>query len=165
MKKIYIAGGCFWGVAEYYRRLLGVVSTVAGYGQGIVENPTYQQVCTSQTEHAEIVEVQYDESVLGLSKIVEHFMRIVDPTSLNRQGNDMGTQYRVGLYSEDEQDLSLIRLLMLEYQKQYRKPIVVEVQLLRNFYKAEEYHQDYLVKNKNGYCHVNFDLIKPHELK
>lgn len=164
-KTIYLAGGCFWGVAEYYRRLKGIVSTEVGYAQGTTENPTYREVCTQTTNHTETVEVVYDANEISLEKVIEHFFRMIDPTSLNRQGNDIGTQYRSGIYSKDLEEVEEIIKLVESYQPHYDQPIVVEVEQLKDFYKAEEEHQDYLVKNPFGYCHINFNLIKPEELK
>lgn len=165
MKTIVVAGGCFWGVQEYYQRLDGVDSTVVGYAQGVVQNPTYEQVCTGKTAHTEAVKVLYDETVLSLETICDHFFRIIDPTSLNRQGGDIGTQYRTGIYYTNDEDKETILKFIQNEQKKYMKPIVVEVQTLVNFYDAETYHQDYLQKNVNGYCHVDFHKIKPEELK
>lgn len=159
---IYLAGGCFWGVAEYYRRLKGIVEVEVGYAQGTVENPRYQEVCTGRTHHTETVKVTYD---LPLEKVIEHFFRMIDPTTLNKQGNDIGTQYRSGIYTTNAQDVEKIRTIVSSYQQFYTKPIVVEVEELKSYYPAEEYHQDYLVKNPSGYCHINFNLIKPEELR
>lgn len=164
-KTIYVAGGCFWGVAEYYRRLNGVISSVVGYAQGHTENPTYREVCTQETYHTETVEVIYDADVISLEKIIEHLFRMIDPTSVNRQGNDIGTQYRSGIYLTDEKELEEIKTLVKTYQQYYTQPIAVEVEMLKNFYRAESEHQDYLVKNPSGYCHIDFSLIKKEELK
>lgn len=165
MKKIVIAGGCFWGVEEYYRRLKGVGETRVGYAQGLLENPSYQEVCTGRTLHAEVVEVEYDPMILPLTKVLEHLFRIIDPTSLNKQGNDVGTQYRVGIYPVDAEDMDMISAYVTERQKDYAKPLVFEVEFLRDFYDAENYHQKYLVKNPGGYCHVNMGLIRSEEKK
>lgn len=165
MKKIVLAGGCFWGVAEYYRRLHGIESSKAGYAQGHVENPSYRQVCTQETGHTESVEVVYNPDEISLEKIIEHFFRMIDPTTLNRQGNDIGTQYRSGIYPDNQEELEFVQQLVDSYRPLYAQPIVVEVEPLKNFYVAELEHQDYLVKNPFGYCHINFNLIKPEELK
>ena len=165
MKKIVVAGGCFWGVEEYYRRLKGVGATSVGYAQGLLENPSYQDVCSGKTMHAEVAEIEYDPSVLPLTKVLEHLFRIIDPTSLNKQGNDVGTQYRVGVYPVEVEDMNVIKAYVAERQKEYNKPLVLEVEYLRDFYDAETYHQKYLVKNPGGYCHVNMGLIKPEEKK
>lgn len=165
MKEIVIAGGCFWGVQEYYSRLKGVESTVVGYANGITDNPTYEEVCTGKTNFVEAVYIHYDENIIPLEKIIEHLFRFIDPTSLNRQGGDIGTQYRTGVYYIDEADQAIAQQYIQSRQSEYSKPIVVEVLPLKNFYEAEEYHQKYLVKNPTGYCHVNFDVIRPEELK
>ena len=165
MKRIYVGAGCFWGTQEYFRRLKGVENTEVGYGQGRKVSPTYQEVCRGDTGHAELVLVDFDEHIISLDKIVDHFMRIVDPTSLNKQGNDIGVQYRCGLYSENQADIQILQSYVNSYQVHYDKPLVVEVEVLRNFYPAEDYHQDYLVKNPTGYCHVDFSKIQNDELK
>lgn len=165
MRKIVIGGGCFWGVEEYYRRLKGIEATRVGYAQGITENPSYQDVCTGRTKHAEVVELIYDETAISLTKILEHLFRFIDPTSLNRQGHDIGTQYRVGVYYEEPGDEPLIKAYIASRQSEYKAPIVLEVQQIGLFYDAETYHQKYLVKNPGGYCHVNMNLIRKEERK
>lgn len=165
MKTIYVAGGCFWGVSHYYDQLKGVINTTVGYANGTKENPTYQEVCSQTTNHTETVKIEYDEKEISLEKVVDHLMRMIDPTTLNRQANDIGTQYRSGIYSTDLTEVTTIKQLVLSYQPNYRKPIVVEVEELSSFYEAEEYHQKYLVKNSNGYCHIDFSLIKEDEKK
>jgi peptide-methionine (S)-S-oxide reductase len=165
MKKVVVGGGCFWGVEEYYRRLKGVVETRVGYAQGVTVNPSYQEVCSGRTLHAEVVELVYDEEVITFEKVLEHLFRMTDPTSLNKQGNDVGTQYRIGIYSTDEADLRRARAYIASRQAEYNKPIVFEVEVLRDFYDAETYHQKYLVKNPGGYCHINMNLIRPEERK
>lgn len=165
MKKIVVAGGCFWGVEEYYRRLKGIVNTRVGYAQGLIKNPSYQEVCTGQTRHAEVCELEYDETVISLEKVLEHLFRIVDPTSLNKQGHDVGTQYRVGVYFIDPKDEERIQAYYDKKASEYSKPLVMELEALREFYDAETYHQKYLVKNPGGYCHVNMKLIKDDEKK
>lgn len=165
MKKIVIAGGCFWGVEEYYRRLKGVESTKVGYAQGHLDHPTYEDVKTGKTQHAEVAEITYDPSVIDLEKILEHMFRFIDPTLLNRQGHDIGTQYRVGVYPETQEDYDRVKAYYELRQKEYSKPLVIELQTLKKFYDAETYHQIYLVKNPMGYCHVNMNLIRPEERK
>ncbi len=161
--KIVLGGGCFWGVEEYYRRLKGVLSTRVGYAQGVTDHPTYEEVCSMETNHAEVVEVTYDPSILPLEKILEHLFRMIDPTSLNQQGNDIGTQYRTGVYYETADERKVIEKFIAKEQQAYSVPIVVEVEPLKTFWEAEPMHQQYLVKNPNGYCHINFQLIKPSE--
>ncbi len=158
MKEIALAGGCFWGVDEFFSRKEGVLSTKSGYSNGQVENPTYEEVCTGKTGHAETVYVQYDESRISLETILEKFFKVIDPTSLNRQGNDIGTQYRTGIYYIDEADKEAIDQFIESRKSKYTRPIVVEVEPLRNFFDAEEYHQDYLKKNPRGYCHIDLSI-------
>lgn len=159
MKKIYFAGGCFWGVEAYFQGVEGVADTRVGYAQGTKENPSYEEVCTGKTGHAETVELIFDETKTSLSILLKHLFRIINPTVLNRQGNDRGTQYRTGIYSDDSTDLEQAREYIQFRQADYADPIVVEVEPLDVFYSAEEYHQDYLIKNPGGYCHVDLSFI------
>jgi peptide-methionine (S)-S-oxide reductase len=165
MKKIWLAGGCFWGVEAYFQRLKGIADTTVGYGQGSAENPTYEDVCSGETGHAEICEITYDETILSLTKVLEHFFRIIDPTVLNRQGPDMGTQYRTGIYYDEKEEEAVIKNFIRNMQQRYKKPIVVEVEPVGSFYPAEDYHQDYLRRTPGGYCHINLALAKPAEIK
>lgn len=158
MKEMYLAGGCFWGVEEYMSRLNGVVETTVGYANGIKENPTYKEVCTGTTGHAETTYVKYDEKIISLEELLNRFWRIINPTMLNRQGPDIGNQYRTGIYYVDSEDLNVINKTLEEQKIKYDKPIVTEIMPLKYFYEAEEYHQDYLKKNPGGYCHI--DLSK-----
>jgi peptide-methionine (S)-S-oxide reductase len=158
MKEIYLAGGCFWGMQAYFDLRKGVKETVAGYANGKIENPTYEQVCTNTTGYAETVYIKYDENEITLDKILADFWKVIDPTLLNRQGADMGTQYRTGIYYVDKDDLSTIKKSLENEAKKYNEPIVTEVMLLKNFYTAEEYHQKYLQKNPDGYCHIDLSL-------
>ena len=164
-KEIVVAGGCFWGVEEYFRRAKGIIDTKAGYSQGHKKDATYQEVCDGNTGHAEVVWLTYDSSVITLEKILEHLFRIIDPTTLNRQGNDIGSQYRTGVYTINDDDTAQIKAFLEDKQKEYKHGIVVEVEPLLNFIKAEDYHQFYLVKNPHGYCHVNMNSLKPEERK
>lgn len=154
MKKIVLAGGCFWGVEEFISRINGVISTEVGYANGRTENPTYEDVCTKNTFFAEVCFVEYDENILSLEELLNEYWQIVDPTTLNRQGPDLGSQYRTGIYYIDKSDLDIILKSKENNQKNYEKKIVTEVLPLTNYYKAEEYHQKYLKKNPNGYCHI-----------
>lgn len=165
MKKIWFAGGCFWGIEAYFMQLKGVINTTVGYGQGITDRPAYQQVCTGTTGYAEICEVTYDEKITSLQKLLEHFFRVIDPTTLNRQGPDRGTQYRTGVYYISEDDKELIINFIKKVQSQYAAPIVVEVEQVGRFFPAEDYHQRYLEKTPGGYCHINLDLAKSDERK
>lgn len=161
-KIIYLAGGCFWGVQEYYSRLKGVISTTSGYAQGHKENPSYLEVKSGSTNHAETVEVVYDSSIISLTSLLEHYLRFVDPYSINKQGEDEGSQYRTGVYYIDENDQEIIKNY---FDKTLDKNYKIEIQKLSCFYKAEDYHQDYLKKNPTGYCHINLNLIKNNEKK
>ena len=158
LKKIYLAGGCFWGVEAYMARIYGVADAKSGYANGTTENPTYEEVTRNNTGHAETVEVSYDPERISLEEILGYYLRVVDPTSLNKQGNDVGIQYRSGVYYTDEAEKEIIEKILEKEQKKYDEKIVVEVKKLENFYLAEEYHQDYLDKNPNGYCHIDITL-------
>ena len=158
-KDIYLAGGCFWGIDEYFSRISGVVGTESGYANGSTANPSYEEVCHG-SGHAETVRVTYDPARVGLATIVRQLFEVIDPTSRNRQGNDRGVQYRTGVYYTDEADLPVLRQVFADEQAAYDKPIVTELMPLENFYIAEEYHQDYLKKNPGGYCHVDFSSLK-----
>ncbi len=157
LKSIYLAGGCFWGVEEYMSRIVGVYDVVSGYANGNTENPSYEEVIYNDTGHAETVRVLYDPNQVELAELLNKFLMVVDPTSLNQQGNDIGTQYRSGIYYEDEADLQVIETKLAELSLMYSEPIVVEALPLANFYLAEDYHQDYLRKNVDGYCHIDLN--------
>ena len=157
MKEIYLAGGCFWGVEEYISRIKGVVDTEVGYANGRREDPSYEQVCTGTTGHAETTYVKFDEDLISLEELLNKFWHIIDPTVLNRQGPDRGSQYRTGVYYVDENDKSVIYKTLEEQKQRYNEPIVTEIESLKSFFKAEEYHQDYLKKNPGGYCHIDLN--------
>lgn len=157
---IYLAGGCFWGVQEYYSRIPGVIETKSGYAQSNVPNPTYDMVCSGKTGAAETVEVVYDPNVVSLQTLVRQFFKIINPFTANRQGNDVGSQYRPGIYYVADVDRPIIEGVIAKLQADYDKPFVVQVQKLENFYPAETYHQDYLKKNPGGYCHIDFSSLK-----
>ena len=164
MKDIYFAGGCFWGTEHYFKQVRGVISTAVGYANGNTDNPTYEQVYTDLTGYAETVHIVYDPEVVSLTLLLELFFRSIDPTSLNRQGEDCGTRYRTGIYYTSEEDTTTIKEVYSGIECIIGEPLMVEVEPLRNFYAAEEYHQDYLDKNPRGYCHVPFELmIMAHE--
>lgn len=159
-KKIYLAGGCFWGVEAYFSKIPGVVSTQVGYANGHGIHPNYKKVTTGNTGFAETVMVEYDPALVSLSELLKHFFEIINPTILDRQGNDVGNQYRTGIYYVNEPDKHVVdRVIEGETQK-YALPIVTEVDALHNFYKAEEYHQKYLDKNPKGYCHVDLSPVE-----
>lgn len=157
MKKIVLAGGCFWGVEEFISRIPGVISTEVGYANGRTLNPTYEDVCYKNTYFAEVCYVTFDENKLSLENLLDKFWTIINPTTLNRQGPDVGSQYRSGIYYLDEGDLDVILKSKEKLQENYEKPIVTEVKPLQNYYTAEEYHQKYLKKNPGGYCHIKLD--------
>ena len=159
MKTIYLAGGCFWGVEEYFSRIPGVTNTQVGYANGHTDDPSYQDVCTDTTGHAETVRVDFDPAKVSLQTILEHYFMIIDPLSLNKQGNDRGTQYRTGVYYVDEDSHEVAREVFAAEQLRYHEPMLVELEPLTCFFAAEEYHQDYLKKNPGGYCHVRFDSL------
>lgn len=158
MNTIYLAGGCFWGVEGYFKRIEGVKGTTCGYANGRTENPSYEDVCRHDTGHAETVKVDFDNEVISLEDLLIYYFRIIDPVSVNKQGNDVGTQYRTGIYYTDESQLPVIKAAIEREQRKYSEKIAVEVLPIENFYTAEEYHQDYLDKNPNGYCHINLGL-------
>ena len=159
-KTIYFAGGCFWGTEHYFKMIKGVVGTTVGYANSIMENPSYKDVCSGDTLAAETVKVDYDPSLVSLEFLTRMFFHAIDPTSLNRQGNDIGTQYRTGIYYTDNEDLAVIYKVFEEQRSTTEGEIVVEVKALQNFYTAENYHQDYLDKNPDGYCHLPFTLFE-----
>ncbi len=152
MNKIYLAGGCFWGIEKFMSLIDGVDDAVSGYANGDIENPTYQQVVKGDTNFRETVEVTY--SKINLETILFAFFRVIDPTVLNRQGNDVGSQYQTGIYYIDDESRKIVEKVVEIEKKRFSK-FCVEIKPLKNFYKAEEYHQKYLVKNPTGYCHVN----------
>ena len=153
IKEIYLAGGCFWGVEGYFSRITGVIETDTGYANGKTETTSYQQI--HGTDHAETVKITYNTGVIALEELLEHYFRIIDPLSVNKQGNDTGRQYRTGIYYTDKKDAPVIKTFLKRMQAQYSRPIAVEAEPLRHFVVAEEYHQDYLKKNPNGYCYIN----------
>ena len=159
MKKIYFAGGCFWGTQHYLSLFDGVIETEVGYANGTVTNPTYQQVYTDRTGHVECVKVTYDPETISLSTLCRLFFRSIDPLLVNRQGDDLGTRYRTGIYWSHESDKSTIEKVYEEIQKKYDQPLAVEKSPLNCFYTAEEYHQQYLIKNPDGYCHLSASLF------
>ncbi len=163
MKKIIVAGGCFWGVEAYYERVKGITKSLVGYTDGEGKNPTYQEVCAS-SGHVESVLLEYDENIIDLRRILDHFFNIVDPTLLNRQGHDIGVQYRTALFYFSDEDKDFIKNYFDEIKKNYKKPILTEIKPAGVFWPAEEYHQKYLDKNPNGYCHVDLDSVNKIEI-
>lgn len=154
MAEIYLAGGCFWGTEKYLSVIRGVTETEVGYANGTTEHPTYEEVCTGKTGHAETVHVVYDPAILPLEFLLELYYESIDPSSVNRQGGDAGTQYRTGIYYTDPADLPVIERSIEKLARRLDKPVAIEVLPLSNFWRAEEYHQKYLDKNPGGYCHI-----------
>jgi peptide methionine sulfoxide reductase msrA/msrB len=160
MNEIFFAGGCFWGTQHLFKQLRGVVATEAGYANGVVDNPTYEQVYTDTTGYAECVRVVYDPRAISLEQLLELYFSSIDPLSLNAQGGDVGTRYRTGIYYTDESDRATIEPVYRAVECKVGGAIVVELEPLGNFYPAEEYHQDYLDKNPAGYCHLPYYLFE-----
>lgn len=160
IKSIYFAGGCFWGTEHFFKQIEGVTFTETGYANGSTPDPTYRQVYTDTTGYAETVHVEYDNDVIDLEFLVRMFFMAIDPTSLNKQGEDVGTRYRTGIYYTDAEELPYIKKIYDEIGRQYESPLVVELEPLKNFYRAEDYHQDYLENNPDGYCHLPLELFE-----
>lgn len=155
IKTIYLAGGCFWGTAHLMSLIPGVSSAVAGYANSIIPNPSYEMVCTGKTGAAETVKVVFEDDSVSLTDLLRLYFKSIDPLSINRQGNDIGSQYRTGIYYTDKADAEVISAELATLQRRHKSPLAIEFAPLQNFYPAEEYHQDYLYKNPGGYCHVN----------
>ena len=153
IREIYLAGGCFWGVEAYMQRIYGVKEAVSGYANGKTDKTSYQMI--GVTDHAETVKVTYNASQISLDKLLQYYFKVIDPTSVNKQGNDRGRQYRTGIYYQDAADKAVIEQAISELQTKYKNKVQIEVQPLKNYVMAEEYHQDYLQKNPNGYCHID----------
>ena len=160
MNEIYFAGGCFWGTQHYLKQIRGVVATAVGYANGTTPNPTYEEVYSDLTGYVECVRVEYDPAAITLRRLVELYFASIDPTLLNRQGNDVGTRYRTGIYHTREEDRATIAEVYLAEQTKYESELTTEVEPLRCFVAAEAYHQDYLEKNPAGYCHLPAALFK-----
>ncbi len=160
MKTIYLAGGCFWGAQHFLDQFRGVTATEVGFANGNTANPSYEDVCRRNTGHAETVRVDFDEAVLPAEALLRYYFMSIDPLSVNRQGGDAGTQYRTGIYYTDETLLPAIRAVTAETEAAVGAPLAVEVLPLKNFYRAEEYHQKYLEKNPAGYCHLPQALFR-----
>ncbi len=160
MSEIFFAGGCFWGTQHYFKQIRGVVATVAGYANGTTPHPTYEEVYSDLTGYAECVRVEYDPTEISLRRLVELYFSTIDPTLLNRQGNDIGTRYRTGIYYTCEEDRATIAEAYLAEQAKHDSELATEVEPLVCFFAAEEYHQDYLDKNPAGYCHLPASLFE-----
>ncbi len=162
MKEIYFAGGCFWGTEHFFKQIQGVVNTETGFANGRddIKNPTYEQVYTDGTGYAETVRIEYDEEQVGLAFLVNMFFAAIDPLSHNKQGHDEGTRYRTGVYYTLEEQLPTIQQVFHEQQAKYTEPLAVELLPLRSYYPADDYHQDYLDKHPDGYCHLPLQLFR-----
>lgn len=160
MATIYLAGGCFWGVEKFFEQFYGL-ETEAGYANGLTENPSYEDL--HATGHAEAVKIDYDPETIGLEQILEYYFMIIDPFSVNRQGNDFGKQYRTGIWYTSDDQADAIDNVVSRVEEAAGKPVAVQIGPIRNYYTAEEYHQRYLDKHPQGYCHIDpalFNLDK-----
>lgn len=160
MDSIYFAGGCFWGTQHFFQQVTGVISTEVGYANSTIKNPTYKEVCGGKTSAAETVMVGYDYKKISLRDLIELYFMTINPYTLNRQGNDVGTQYRTGIYYTNQSQLQVIERTIDNYERENGRKVVVEVKPLLSFYPAEEYHQEYLDKNPGGYCHIGLGLFE-----
>ena len=156
-KEIYLAGGCFWGLEAYFKKIEGILDTEVGYANGKTSDTDYNKVAI--TDHSETLKLVYDSNTISLEEILLHFFRIIDPTSINKQGNDIGRQYRTGIYSIDEETKKRVQLSLNILQEEYNEKIAIENESLNNYVKAEDYHQDYLDKNPFGYCHIDLSIL------
>ena len=162
MKTIYLAGGCFWGVEKYFSMVKGVVSTKVGYANGTKDNPSYLDLKSGLDDASETVKIDYDENIVSFKKLLELYLRVIDPFSVNKQGEDEGVQYRTGIYYIDNSDKEIIINYLSSVGLKNHK---IEMLPLKKFFDAEEYHQKYLEKNPSGYCHINFAVLKDDEIK
>ena len=153
IQSIYLAGGCFWGTQKFFDQFAGVLGTQVGYANGPTENPSYREVCAS-SGHAETVRIDFDEEQISLERLLDYYFTVIDPTAYHRQGPDTGVQYRTGIYYTDAALLPRLQKRYEEEQLKYRTKLETELLPLENFYPAEEYHQKYLDKNPDGYCHI-----------
>lgn len=153
-----VAGGCFWCTEAIFNRLKGVQKVTPGYTGGELEAPTYEQVCSGTSGHAEAIEIKYDPRIISYETLLKVFFKLHDPTSLNRQGADMGTQYRSEIFYHDEQQKKMANLVIKKLSSEYKKPIVTRLSKVSKFYPAEEYHKDFYNRNRdNGYCQIVID--------
>ena len=160
MTKATFAAGCFWGVEAAFKKVKGVISVTSGYTGGKTINPTYDDVCSGNTSHAEAVEVAFDPKKVSYERLLEVFWMIHEPTSLNKQGPDRGSQYRAAIFYHDEKQKTAAVASKKKEQEKYEKKIVTEIVKAGRFYEAEGYHQDYLAKNPGGACHIDLSKIK-----
>ena len=153
MRDIYLAGGCFWGMQRFFDQFSGIAKTEVGYANGPYTQSTYEEVC-NDSGHAETLRIEFDENIISLGKILEYYFMVIDPVSVNRQGHDKGIQYRTGIFYTDESQLPEITEIYKAEEIKAGKKLAVLIEPLLNFYSAEEYHQKYLEKNPDGYCHI-----------
>ncbi len=158
MKEIVLAGGCFWGFEAYIAKYPGVLETQVGYANGNTDHPTYEDVKKGTTGHAEACYIKYDETQINLETVLEKFWQVIDPTLKNQQGPDIGHQYRTGIFYIEDEDLPIIEKTLATEKAKHDKPIATEILPLQCYYAAEEYHQKYLEKNPNGYCHIDLSM-------
>lgn len=157
---IYFAGGCFWGTEHFFKQIRGVESTEAGYANGNIDNPTYEQVTTGKSGYSETVKVTFNPEIVTVDLLIDLYLKTINPTTLNQQGNDVGTQYRTGIYFTNDSQKLIIDQKINQLAKKFQDKIVIEVKPIQKFYPAEGYHQDYLEKNPGGYCHITPDLFE-----
>lgn len=154
------AAGCFWGVQYYFDQVPGVIETIVGYTGGHTENPTYEEVCTHTTGHAEAVLIKFDPSAVSYETLCRQFFRMHDPTQLNRQGPDVGDSYRSAIFCFDDDQLRIARMVMQECGPSFKKPIVTQILEAGKFYEAEDYHQKYAERTGRGMCHIPYEPVK-----
>lgn len=160
MAKALFGAGCFWGVQYYFDQVPGVSNSIVGYSGGHTKNPTYEEVCGHNTGHAEVVLIEFDQELVSYETLIQHFFRIHDPTQLNRQGLDIGDQYRSVVFYFDNEQKNVAQKIKTITQKRYSEPVVTEISKAREFYRAEEYHQKYAEKTGRGQCHVAYAPIE-----
>lgn len=153
------AAGCFWGVQYYFDQIPGVIETIVGYTGGRVDNPTYEQVCNTDTGHAEAVYIKYNPEIIDYDMLLRHFFRMHDPTQVNRQGPDIGSQYRSSIFYQNDEQKELAEKKIKELSKKYKKPIATRVAVGRDFWKAEDYHQKFTERTGRGMCHVEPKIL------
>lgn len=158
LETIYLAGGCFWGVEAFTEKLYGVQEVHSGYANGTTKHPTYEKVMQGDDGFVEAVEVTYDPERIEVKTLIDDLFLVIDPTSVNKQGNDVGEQYRTGIYTKDTQKLPEIKTIVDKQQRYYEEPLAIETTVLQNFYEAEDEHQNYLAKNPDGYCHIDLTV-------
>lgn len=159
LSKATLAAGCFWGVQYYFDQIPGVIKTRAGYTGGHKKDPTYEEVCAHNTGHAEAVEIEYDSDLVAYDTLLRHFFRLHDPTQLNRQGPDIGDNYRSAIFYHDEQQKKIAEEVIKQVQPNFKKPIVTQIVAAGEFYQAEDYHQKYTEKTGRGMCHISYKPI------